>query len=77
MSIGVGNGLINSPGILTSPVFPHASSSCVIKFWYIKYGTSSALNVSLYSNGNRDAVVFRLNNAANMVAWAESKIYLG
>jgi hypothetical protein len=79
MSVVSNNGGLNVPATLLSPVFPFASSTCQIKFWYITSGGENtySLNVSLVIDEERKATLFRKSSLPQVVSWTQHTIDLG
>lgn len=79
MSVVSNNGGLNGPATLLSPVFPFASSTCQIKFWYITSGGENtySLNVSLVIDEERKATLFRKSSLPQVVSWTQHTIDLG
>ena len=63
--------------MLYSVEFPQASSSCQIKFWYVVRGGQCQLSASLFINGQKEALLYKLNSDANITTWVQANIDLG
>jgi hypothetical protein len=79
MSVVSNNGSLNVPATLLSPIFPFASSTCQIKFWYITSGNENtySLSVSLVIDEERKATLFRKSSLPQAASWTQHTIDLG
>lgn len=65
------------PGLLFSPVFPRASSTCQIKFWLILSGGSSDFYLDLYLGGKKEGRLLRSSGSPSRPVWTEIVVDLG
>ncbi len=70
--------VIRSLGIIESPVYPRASSTCKLKFWFVKYGIAGSFNAAVFSTSTNQKLGDLYKHPSSQVLnWTEVDISIG